>query len=201
MKKGNSRRRLVVLSAGLDEVGMGALAGPITIAVLAFKQGCKPIEGVRDSKKLSRKRREELAPKIVQKASFIGIGWAGPDFIDDNGIAAAWHYSVQQALKNAPMERMNLIIDGTRKVTGVFAGMVSMPKADDMFWQVGAASILAKVLRDNHMKAMAEHYVGFGWETNAGYGSKKHRDHILKVGPTPYHRITFLKKLRKQAQR
>jgi len=184
------------LSAGLDEVGMGCLAGPLCVAVLAFPKGLSPIPGVADSKSLSEKRREELVVPILEAARFIGIGWALPQTIDELGIAGAWQMAARDAVAGLP-PRAKLIIDGVRTINGYEGDQRAVEKADVWHWQVSAASIFAKVIRDNDITEMAEQYPAYGWEKNKGYGTKPHRKQILLAGPCPYHRMSFLKKLLK----
>jgi ribonuclease HII len=193
MRKANSPNIPVVLKGGLDEVGRGCLAGPLCIAVVAFPSNYHPIPGVADSKKVPKHTREKLAPLIVKEASFFGIGWATPKFIDDYGMNAAWQYAAMEALRHAP--EMELVVDGVDTVIGYTGRQKAVVKADDLHWVVSAASIVAKVLRDNEMVEMAEHHPIYGWEKNSGYGSAGHRKQILLGGPCYQHRMTFLKKL------
>lgn len=183
-------------AAGLDEVGMGALAGPITVAVVAFPVGYPKIEGVADSKKLSRKRREELVPLIIEKASFVGIGWTSPAFIDENGMKQAWYHACAGALRG--IENITCLhVDGIIEVSKkAFRGrQITYIRGDDLVWQISAASIVAKVSRDYEMVEMAQHYPGYGFKRNVGYGTKEHHEAILRKGFTPIHRKMFLKKM------
>jgi ribonuclease HII len=183
------------LVAGLDEVGMGSLAGPLTIAVVAFPLGMAPVEGVNDSKKLSRAKRSRLAPIIVEVASFVGLGWADNDMIDQHGIAYAWQHAAQIALRGLP-DVTELMIDGLRRVDYYSGNQNTYVKGDARFWQIGAASIVAKVVRDNTMRDLAKSFPAYGWESNCGYGSKGHYKQIRLAGVSPFHRKSFLKKLR-----
>jgi ribonuclease HII len=183
-----------LLEAGLDEVGRGPLAGPITIAVAVFHPDTPRIKGVDDSKKLSAKKRVELVEPILDSAEFIGFGWASPQYIDERGIEAAWTAAALDALEHAPVDEMHLVVDGTRRISGYHGLQSAMEKADSLYYAASAASIVAKVSRDLDMARMDEHYPGYGWKNNSGYGSAKHREAILELGVTPYHRITFLKK-------
>lgn len=193
---GDSKKEASVLCGGLDEVGRGSLAGPLCVVVIAFPKGRLSIEGVRDSKKLSKKKREELAPIILKECSFFGQGWASPSFIDEHGISTAWTCACLDALKGAP-ENMLLIVDGIDYVRGYKGDQKPVIKADDKHWQVSAASIVAKVIRDRYMTEISEEHLDYLWFKNSGYGTKEHREKILELGPTPYHRMSFLKKLLK----
>ena len=187
-------REATALSAGLDEVGMGTLAGPLTIVVAAFPVGMTPIPGVGDSKKVSKKRRQVLAPIIFDHAAYVGIGWAHPRVIDSLGLAEAWQRAAFDALRNMPPAEL-LVVDGTRSVQNYRDPQDVVIKADQSVWQVGAASILAKVIRDLHMVDMASCYRGYDWESNAGYGAPKHIAGLHRLGPSSYHRHSFLKKI------
>ena len=184
------------LSAGLDEVGRGSLAGPMTIAVAVFEPDVVRIDGVKDSKKLSRLKRKELAPQLVRQAVWYGLGWVSPQYIDANGISKAWQAAALLALEGIP-EGVDLVVDGIELVKGFTGNQRAVPKADDLFYAVSAASIIAKEARDVDMGSMAQAYAGYGWERNSGYGSVEHRAAILRLGVTPYHRRTFLRKLLK----
>lgn len=198
MQKENSYEGVGGLLAGLDEVGLGCLAGPICIVVVAFPKDFPPIPGVKDSKKLSRKKREKLAPQILKAASFFGIGWSHPQLVDGVGIAKAWQHAANQALKGAPRFDC-LYVDGMRRVKSYQGPEVVEPKGEDKWWQVAAASIVAKVSRDHDLREMASIYPGYGFEKHVGYGTKVHTKQILELGPCPYHRMSFLKKLFKQS--
>jgi len=184
------------LNGGLDEVGQGCLAGPITVAVTVFAEGHPKILGVKDSKKLTKSKREFLAPIIYKEAKFVGIGWASASFIDEYGIVSAWQRAAMQALEGAP--GMKLIIDGVNLVDDYIGVQKAIIKADDKHWQVSAASIVAKVIRDKEMAYMASYYPAYGWESNAGYGTKGHTKQILLAGPIHLHRKSFLKKILKR---
>jgi ribonuclease HII len=182
-----------MLDAGLDEVGRGPVAGPICIAVVAFHKGVQ-LQGVNDSKQLTARRREELIPPILESAAFVGIGWASPRYIDEKGIAAAWQYAANMALQHAPISNMLLTVDGRDRVDNYEGKQRSVVKADGSHYPTSAASIVAKVSRDLDMLQMSERYQGYGWERNSGYGTKEHREAILELGVTPYHRRSFLRK-------
>jgi ribonuclease HII len=197
MQKDISRKEVADLLAGLDEVGMGCLAGPLCIAIVAFPKDFPKIEGVRDSKKLSRTKREKLAPQILEACSFFGIGWAHPQLVDSLGIAKAWQYAATMAVGHLPVVGC-LYVDGMRRVTSYVGHQVVEDHGEDKWWQVAAASIVAKVTRDHDMREMDKVYPGYGFAKHVGYGTKDHTQKILAMGPCPYHRKTFLKKLYRQ---
>lgn len=186
------------MKAGLDEVGMGPLAGPITAVVVVVPSGCKKIPGVGDSKKLSKKRVYSLAPEIMRQVEYVGIGWAHPNVIDLVGKQEAWRRACLDALEGMPPVS-HLWVDGIIPVDGYDGMQDCMPKADDKIWWVGAASIVAKAVRDHDMIEMSEHYPGYGWETNSGYGTAAHIDAVRERGITLYHRVSYLKKVLKRA--
>lgn len=182
------------LSAGLDEVGMGCLAGPICVAVVAFPAGTEPMKGVTDSKKLSASKRLKLAPEIIRAASFVGVGWAHPQVINDRGVSEAWRRACLDALEGAPSFTC-LNIDGNREIRGYEGRQITFVKGDSLVWQIGAASIVAKVLRDMDMVEMGAHYPQYRWEKNAGYGSADHQKGLILHGPNHYHRGKYLRNL------
>jgi ribonuclease HII len=195
MQKDTSTKEASGLLAGLDEVGMGCLAGPVCICVVAFPSTYPPIPGVKDSKKLTAKKREELAPIIMKAASFCGVGWCSPQIIDSMGLAYAWQQAAWMALEGAP-KFDHLMIDGERAVQGYTKEQTTYIKGDARFWQISAASIVAKVSRDRDMMEMAKVYPAYGFQKHMGYGTKAHMKQIRLAGVSPYHRVTFLKKMR-----
>jgi len=180
--------------AGLDEVGMGSLAGPLVIVVTAFKSGTEMPEGVMDSKKLTKKKMRSLVEPITSIATFVGVGWASNELIDEIGIADSWQTASSIALENIP-ELDLLLIDGVREVKSYEGNQVTVKKGDDKHWQISAASIIAKVIRDQEMRYLHDFYPSYGWITNSGYGTKVHKEGLLERGPCPLHRRTFLKKI------
>lgn len=183
------------LTAGLDEVGTGALCGPIVVVVAAFPEDRVRMAGVADSKTLTKRKLRELAPLIVREAAWIGFGFASNSTIDELGLAEAWQVSARMALEGAP-EVALLIVDGDRLVDGFLsAPMVAEPKADARHWQVSAASIVAKVMRDQEMEDLAAHFPQYGLERHVGYGTKEHREALLLHGPCPLHRQSFIGKI------
>lgn len=188
--------------AGMDEVGMGCLAGPLVVCVTVFHKHCPHLTGVDDSKKLSPKKREDLILPIREAAFCYGLGWSCPAMIDQQGIAYSWQVAAKEAVRQAilykPLEGpTKLIVDGIRIPTdpGPFVEIKCEPKADATYWQVSAASILAKVIRDAYMSILSKECPEYLWNENAGYGTPDHVKAIQKLGPTRHHRQSFLKKL------
>ncbi len=190
---------------GIDEVGRGPWAGPLVIgtAVLnpRFDKNGKPIEAeswqdaLTDSKKLTAKKREKLAPIIKEKAKATGLGWVSAKELDEIGLAEALKLATRRAVENIPRESFTeIIIDGTQnflKDTDLENLVSVLPKADLKIKEVSAASIIAKVARDNYMKNIAEKYPGYGFEKHVGYGTALHKSALEKLGPCPEHRQSF----------
>jgi len=189
-----SSREAEGLSAGLDEVGMGCWAGPVCVSVVAFPVGTEPIKGVDDSKKLTFKKRLDLAPIIMEQAAFVGIGFSSPSVIDKRGLSEAWRRACLDALEHAPHFTC-LHIDGNKTVRGYDGRQITYVKGDSLVWQIGAASIVAKVVRDLDMMDMDKHYPQYHWGSNMGYGSEAHRQGLEKYGPNHYHRGKYLRNL------
>ena len=183
---------------GIDEVGRGPLAGPLVVgAVILPEENLEWVEGLKDSKKLSVKKREELNEIILQNASATGLGWISPVELDEVGIAEALQLATKRAVKKVQgtgVSFSQIVIDGKvnfLKDTVLESYVSVMPKADDLIKQVSAASIIAKVARDNYMYEVAEKYPEYGFEKHVGYGTKMHREAILKYGICPEHRRSF----------
>jgi len=176
---------------------MGCLAGPVTVCVVGMPPNVTLLAGVRDSKKMSEEQRNAVAPQIVKLAEehgYFGIGWASPGYIDEHGIAEAWQKAASDALARAP-DGMELVIDGTRPVKSYTYIQRTEVKADDKYWTVAAASVVAKTVRDLGMLDMGREYPAYGWARNAGYGTEEHRRAVLQYGPCDYHRMRYLKKM------
>lgn len=179
---------------GIDEVGRGPLAGPV-VAAAAFLPAGHGIQGLRDSKALSEKKREALLPLILERAH-VALGAVSAREIDAFGIAPATNLAMRRAADalTAPQDAV-AIVDGNRPPELSHLEVITEVKADGSCPSVAAASIVAKVIRDRAMKRLALRYEAFGWASNKGYGSKAHREAILAHGPTAHHRRSFLAKL------
>jgi len=188
-----------VSEVGIDEVGRGAIFGPVFSAVVVLSEKNKftlKQFGVTDSKKLTPKIRKILLPKILLLSSDYGIGQSSAREIDKLGIRVATELSMIRALKKLKDKPSELIIDGPlllRPWKGLQKNIVS---GDSKFTSIASASILAKVSRDNLMERLEEKYSGFFISKNKGYGTREHFSIIKKNGMTNLHRKSFLKKLK-----
>lgn len=178
---------------GVDEAGRGPLAGPVCAAAVILPPNLD-IPGLTDSKKLSDKRRRELFPVIMEQAVSYGIGMATHEEIDEINILQATFLAMERALGQLEVRPGLVLIDGNRqKDFGL--PVETVVKGDSLSASIAAASVLAKVTRDDMMIAMAQEYPGYGFEIHKGYGTKAHYAALQKLGPSPIHRMTFLKKL------
>lgn len=177
---------------GIDEAGRGPLAGPVCAAAVILPRNLE-IPGLDDSKKLSDKRRRELFPMIKEQAVAYGIGFADHREIDEINILQATFLAMKRAL--AAMEKAPdfALIDGNRE-TEFGLPVKAVVKGDSLSANIAAASVLAKVSRDDLMEAMANEYPQYGFEIHKGYGTKMHYEALRTYGPCPIHRMTFLKK-------
>lgn len=180
------------LIAGVDEAGRGPLAGPVCAAAVILPANVE-IPGLNDSKKLSDKRRRELVPVIKEKALAYGIAFADEKEIDDINILQATFLAMERAVSQLGTKPDFLLIDGNRqKDFGIPAETIV--KGDSLSASIAAASVLAKVTRDDLMLEMAEKYPQYHFEIHKGYGTKAHYAALREHGPCPLHRMTFLKK-------
>ena len=178
---------------GVDEAGRGPLAGPVCAAAVILPANVD-IPGLNDSKKLSDKRRRELYPVIMEQAVAYGIGFADHNEIDQINILQATFLAMERAINALSVKPELALIDGNReKDFGV--PVKTVIHGDSLSASIAAASILAKVTRDDIMLQMAQEYPGYDFEIHKGYGTKAHYQALAKLGPCPIHRMTFLKKL------
>lgn len=180
---------------GIDEAGRGPLAGDVYAAAVIFDEGIF-IEGINDSKKLSEKKRELIYDEIVSKARAYCVASATVEEIDGINILQATFLAMKRAYEGLGTAADLTLIDGNR-LPDLNCEMRTVVKGDSLSASVAAASILAKVSRDRYMKKLAEKYPEYCFEKHKGYGTKLHCELILKYGPCPIHRKTFLKKLYK----
>lgn len=181
------------LICGVDEAGRGPLAGPVCAATVILPKGLV-IPGLNDSKKLSDKRRRELFPIIQQEAVSFGIAFASQEEIDEINILQATFLAMRRAMEQLNPQPEFALIDGNRE-TDFGVPCKTVIKGDSLSANIAAASVLAKVTRDNWMMEAAEKYPGYGFEIHKGYGTKAHYAALEKLGPCPIHRRSFLKKL------
>ena len=180
----------VTPEAGCDEAGRGCLAGPVVAGAVILDTE-NPIEGLNDSKKLSKAKREALAIEIKEKALAWGIGIVDHQEIDKINILNASFLAMHRAVDILKTQPKMLLIDGNR-----FKEYQGIPheciiKGDGKVASIAAASILAKTHRDLLMEEYDEKYPGYGWSGNAGYPTKKHREAIKEIGVSPIHRLSF----------
>ena len=182
----------IEIICGVDEVGRGPLAGPVCAAAVILPKGLE-IPGLNDSKKLTDKRRRELMPIIKEQSLAYGIAFASHEEIDQINILQATFLAMQRALSQLKIRPDLALIDGNRqKDFGI--NVETVVKGDSRSANIAAASVLAKVTRDDYMEAMAAEYPGYGFEIHKGYGTKAHYEALRNLGPSPIHRMTFLKK-------
>ena len=175
--------------AGVDEVGRGPLAGPVTAAAVVLDPAHIP-EGLNDSKKLTARKREALHDLLVDVAE-VSVAHASVEEIDALNILRAAHLAMVRALESLPRKPNYALIDGNMIPRRCPIPAQAVIKGDGLSASIAAASIVAKIRRDRLMMDLAQQYPGYGWETNAGYGSKKHMDALANLGVTPHHRRSF----------
>ena len=181
--------------AGCDEVGRGSFAGPVVAATVVFAPISNQTPKINDSKKLTQKQREIADKWIKQNSLAWGIGQANVNFINHYGIVKATNFAFRQAIKNTKIQIDYLLIDAfyIPYVRGVgLKRQRAIVKGDAKSISIAAASIIAKVYRDNLMVNLAKSHKNYNWESNKGYGTKYHRQAISKYGPTKYHRELWL---------
>lgn len=182
----------VEIICGVDEAGRGPLAGPVCAAAVILPKHLE-LPGLTDSKKLSDKKRRELYPIIKEQALAYGIGFASEQEIDQINILQATFLAMQRALDQLNRKPDLALIDGNRE-TDFGLPVKTVVKGDSLSLNIAAASVLAKVTRDDLMLEMAEKYPQYGFEIHKGYGTKAHYAALREYGPSPIHRMTFLKK-------
>lgn len=204
------------LVIGVDEVGRGAIAGPVVASAVAFainpEQRTKNLEhiGIDDSKRLTAKRREELARKIKKGALAYGIGEVGAGIIDKVGISKATAMALRRAIRltslnfvrdrqgklktNNPKQKTFILLDGyqVKYLPGGLKKQKAIVRGDQKSISIAAASIIAKVYRDDKMRLLDKKYPQYAFERHKGYGTKKHREVIMQFGSTYHHRERFL---------
>lgn len=176
--------------AGVDEVGMACLAGPVVACALVVKPYCRKIPGVRDSKTLSLQQRERLYDEILKRAAAVGVGAASVTEINTINIRRASHVAMQRALRRVqPYD--HALIDGLEIRELDMGPHTAIVDGDALSYAIACASIVAKVTRDRLMFKLAERYPHYGWDRNVGYATREHRLGIRQHGLTPFHRSAF----------
>lgn len=178
---------------GVDEAGRGPLAGPVCAAACILPRELA-IPGLNDSKKLTEKKREELFEIIKGEAVSCGIAFATVEEIEENNILAATFIAMNRAISQLEIVPELALIDGNR-TKGIEIPARCVVKGDAKCADIAAASILAKVSRDRYMLEMAEKYPEYHFDQHKGYGTKLHYEALREYGPSPIHRMSFLKKM------
>ena len=178
---------------GVDEAGRGPLAGPVYAAAVILPPDVR-IEGLNDSKKLTEKKREALFPVICETAASFSIAFADEKEIDAYNILQATYLAMRRAVEGLDVPADYALIDGNRMPPLVIAGETII-KCDAVCQSIAAASVLAKVSRDRFMLEMDAQYPQYGFSKHKGYGTKEHYAALREFGPSPIHRLTFLKKM------
>ncbi|QKW09615.1 ribonuclease HII [Streptomyces sp. NA04227] len=176
--------------AGIDEVGRGAWAGPVTVCA-AITGLRRPPEGLTDSKLLTPKRRDELAVVLGKWVTAHSLGHASHEEIDAMGMTAALRLAATRALDGLPVRPEAVILDGKHDYLGAPWQVRTVIKGDQSCVAVAAASVIAKVRRDKMMAELGADHADFCFAANAGYPSPVHKAALLERGPTPYHRLTW----------
>ncbi|MDR7869926.1 MAG: ribonuclease HII [Tissierellaceae bacterium] len=186
------------LITGVDEVGRGCLLGDVVACAIIMPKNLI-IDGVKDSKKLSEKKREYLYDIIVDKSLAVGIGQVDPNTIDKINIKESTKIAMKKAVLNLKDKDGNavlpeyILVDAEKIDLGI--PQKSIIKGDDLSHTISCASIVAKVYRDRLCLEWDNHYPGYNLKKNKGYGTKEHRENIINLGPTPIHRMTFLRNI------
>ncbi len=180
------------LIAGVDEVGRGALAGPVVAAAVILPRGVNApwLDGVRDSKQLTPAKRELLFHRICEKAIAIGIGATAHDLVDKMGIVTATRLAMKEAVERLSPPAESLLIDYMR-LPEVGLPQKGITNGDDLCFSIACASIIAKVARDRLMVDFDRVYPGYGLARHKGYGTREHFARLVKLGPCPIHRRSF----------
>jgi ribonuclease HII len=175
--------------AGVDEVGRGALAGPVVAAAVVLEEGVNR-EGIRDSKTLTARQREQLATRLRREALGIGLGSISETEIDRINILQATYKAMHQAIANLPVSPDIVLVDGFW-LPDLPMACIGIVKGDSRSYSVAAASIVAKVHRDALLTSLAAEYPAYGFDRHKGYGTPQHLKAIAQHGPCPCHRCSF----------
>jgi len=175
--------------AGVDEVGRGPLAGPVTAAAVILDPAAIP-QGLNDSKRLGPARRAALAAQLLTCAR-VSVAHASVAEIDALNILRAAHLAMARAVAGLPSPPDHVLVDGNALPDGLPFPAQAIVKGDARSLSIAAASIMAKTCRDRIMRDLAQHHPGYGWETNMGYPSKYHKAALQDLGVTPHHRRSF----------
>lgn len=177
-----------MITVGIDEVGRGCWAGPLVAGAVILQT---PITGLKDSKKLSKAQREKLAVLVHEQAVSVGVGWVTAAELDTVGISTAVKLAMERALAEINATFDEVIIDGNINYFPDDARAQAVIKADDSVPAVSAASIIAKVARDNYMREIAHKYPEYAFEKHVGYGTSLHLQMLKLYGISDIHRKSF----------
>lgn len=199
LDKKDLRLSLKQIVVGIDEVGRGALAGPVSVGIFIALDPHKvrrKLAGIRDSKKLTRKERENWVLKIQSlcKEGFASfrVSSVSPRMIDQKGISHCVHKAICSALRRSAVKsESKILLDGLLQAPPKYKDQKTIIGGDDKEIVISAASVVAKVARDKTMRTLATKYAGYNLETNVGYGTQKHREAIKKLGLSEIHRKTY----------
>lgn len=176
---------------GVDEAGRGPWAGPVVAAAAMFRAGDAVPAGLNDSKKLSKRARENLFVQLSESGIPHGIGIASAQEIDQLNIWQATQLAMRRAVSAMPEAPEFALIDGNLKPTGFLCPTRPVIGGDGISLSIAAASIFAKVTRDRIMEEYAHEYPHYGFERHAGYGTKQHQEALASLGPCPIHRVSY----------
>jgi ribonuclease HII len=177
-----------MVTVGIDEVGRGCWAGPLVAGAVILR---RPIAGLKDSKQLTKKQREHLSQIIYDEALAVGLGWVNPSIIDAQGLTMAVRLAMQQALDQITQAYDQVIIDGAFNFLAENPKVQTLIKADATVPAVSAASIVAKVARDQYMTDLASKYPDYGFAQHVGYGTALHAERLKLYGVSDQHRRSF----------
>jgi ribonuclease HII len=175
--------------AGIDEVGLGPLAGPAVAAAVVLPIGLR-LPGLDDSKKMKPADRERVAAAIQRHAVAFGLGLVGPEVIDGEGLIRARQLAMRRAVENLPLPPEYLLVDAW-DVPDLAVPQMCVIKGDSVCASIMAASVVAKVHRDNLMIEYDRQYPGYGFAVHKGYATRAHQDALRTLGPSPIHRMSW----------
>jgi ribonuclease HII len=176
--------------AGVDEVGLGPLAGPVVAAAVVFARGSTALAGVDDSKKLTANRRVELAVGVREGAAAVALGIVEVAEVDERGVYQAGLEAMRRAVEALTPAPDYLLVDA-RQVPRVGTRQSAFIRGDGFVYSIGAASIVAKVYRDDLMRKLDAEHPGYGFSEHAGYGTAQHLEALERLGPCAIHRRSF----------
>ena len=173
---------------GIDEVGRGSLAGPLVVGLVSLNS---KVPGLKDSKALTAIQRQHLSHQIYKAASCASLGWVWPHEIDELGLTLATKLAIIRSLNYRYISKAKFLIDGNYNYLAGLHQAETIIRGDESVAEISAASIIAKVARDNFMKSISQYFPGYGFHQNVGYGTKEHMMAIRTIGPCLQHRLSF----------